>query len=253
MFEQATLTNGPAGVRAWTTFLGLTSQVAIVGLAVMVPMVFPQVLPLAHIVETLAPPLPPAPPPRPLGNEMRTRPSRPGLARFTFHGLIAPTSVPRTPIPIIEDEPAGPQFVGMPVGLGGPGGGIPGGIMEAGNAAVVVPRPPVVRTEPKPAAEAAPVIPRYREGGNFKLGALLHRTEPPYPAMAKAARVSGMVELECVVGVDGHITEVKVKGGNPLLIRAAVDAAWQWVYAPSKLNGTPIEIITKLIFTFKLN
>ena len=26
MFEQATLTNGPAGARAWTTFLGLSSQ-----------------------------------------------------------------------------------------------------------------------------------------------------------------------------------------------------------------------------------
>jgi outer membrane biosynthesis protein TonB len=61
------------------------------------------------------------------------------------------------------------------------------------------------------------------------------------------------VELECVVGVDGHIQEVKVKSGNPLLIHAAVDAAWQWIYAPSKLNGVPIEIVTMLTFTFKLN
>jgi outer membrane biosynthesis protein TonB len=56
-----------------------------------------------------------------------------------------------------------------------------------------------------------------------------------------------------VVGVSGHIQEVKVKSGNPLLVHAAVDAAWQWVYEPSQLNGMPIEIVTYLTFSFKLN
>jgi protein TonB len=90
-------------------------------------------------------------------------------------------------------------------------------------------------------------------GGNVRLGAVLHKAEPQYPALAKSARVTGDVELECVVGVDGRIHEVKVKSGNPLLVHAAVDAAWQWVYAPSKLNDVPIEIITMLTFSFRLN
>ncbi|MEI9972425.1 MAG: energy transducer TonB [Ignavibacteriota bacterium] len=85
------------------------------------------------------------------------------------------------------------------------------------------------------------------------LGAPLHRAEPQYPPIAKAAHISGTVELECVVGVDGRIQQVKVKSGNPLLITAAVNAAWQWVYGPSKLNGVPIEIVTMLTFSFKLN
>ena len=85
------------------------------------------------------------------------------------------------------------------------------------------------------------------------LGPLLHRVEPPYPSLAKAAHVSGVVELVCVVGPDGRMREVTAKAGNPLLIRAAMDAAWQWVYGPSKLNGVPIEIVTNLTFTFKLN
>jgi outer membrane biosynthesis protein TonB len=55
------------------------------------------------------------------------------------------------------------------------------------------------------------------------------------------------------VGTDGHVTEVKVNSGNPLLVRAAVEAAWQLVYAPSRLNGVPIEIVTILTFSFKLN
>jgi protein TonB len=112
--------------------------------------------------------------------------------------------------------------------------------------------PPVVVATPKPAA-AEPTTPaRYRAGGNVRLGTLLHRIEPAYPAIAKTARVQGDVALECVVGTDGRIRDVKVTSGNPLLIKAAVDAAWQWVYGPSKLNDTPIEIITILTFSFKL-
>ena len=101
--------------------------------------------------------------------------------------------------------------------------------------------------------ETAPAIPRLRVGGDVHLGMVLHKAEPSYPPIAKAARISGDVELECVVGVDGRIHEVHVKSGNPLLVQAAADAAWQWVYAPSKLNSVPIEIVTILKFSFKLN
>ena len=83
MFEQATLTNGPAGKRVWTTFLGLTSQVALISFAALAPMVWPQVLPTARFLESLAPPLPPAPPPKQLGSAVRQRPSRPGMAWAT--------------------------------------------------------------------------------------------------------------------------------------------------------------------------
>ena len=116
-----------------------------------------------------------------------------------------------------------------------------------------VPPPHIAAAAPRPAPEPAPVTRRYKEGGNVQLGTVLHRAQPPYPAIAKAAHISGSVELECVVGVDGRIHEVTVKSGNPLLVRAAVDAAWQWVYSPSKLNGDPIEVVTILTFSFKLN
>jgi len=253
MFEQATLTNGPSGARAWTTFLGLTSQVALVSMAMLAPMVWPQVLPTARFLEALAPPLPPAPPPKPLADEVRKMPSRPGVVRVAFTGGFAmPTHVPKGPIPIIQDEPVGPPIVGIPIGMGGPETGVMTGILRTLGGAVPVVAPPRVATPPaRPAPEPLPI--RYREGGNVSLGALQHKAEPAYPAIARSARVSGSVELECVVGVNGHIQEVKVKSGNPLLIQAAVEAAWQWVYAPSKLNGNPIEIITNLTFNFKLN
>jgi TonB family protein len=56
-----------------------------------------------------------------------------------------------------------------------------------------------------------------------------------------------------VVGTDGRILEVKTKSGNPLLVRAAVEAVWQWAYEPSRLNGVPIEIVTNITVSFKLN
>jgi periplasmic protein TonB len=251
MFEQLTLSNGPAGRRAWTTCFGITTQVAVVSLAMMVPMVWPQVLPTARLLETLTPPLPPAPAPRPLL-------AREAIVRTAIRvpwSLTAyqPSTVP-TRIYEIVDEPVGTGVVGSPAGSSiGSDTGVVGSILQDMSRNIMPVAPPRIATPVAPTPAPAPVIHRYKEGGNVMLGAVLHRAEPPYPQIAKAARVSGSVQLECVVGVDGHIQEVKVKSGNPLLIRAAVDAAWQWVYAPSKLNSVPIEIVTILTFTFKLN
>lgn len=251
MFEQATLTNGPAGKRVWTTMLGVTTQVALVSFAVLVPMVWPQVLPTARFLETLAPPLPP-PAPRPLGGEAKQRPSRPVMVRVS-RNIYIPQIIPDR-IPIIVDEPTGPMAVGIPQTFGGPSTGGVGSIADLVPGVSPVVAPPVARPMPKPASiEPAPIIRRYKEGGNVKLGAALNRVQPPYPPLARATHTFGNVELECVVGVNGRIQDVKVRSGNPLLVKAAVEAAWQWVYAPSKLNDMPIEIVTILTFSFKLN
>src|SRR5580698_8766436 len=105
MFEQATLTNGPAGTRAWTTFLGLSSQIALVSLAMVVPMMFPQILPTAHILEILTPPLPPAPPPKALG-DVKQVPAGGRLLKPVPWSLTkySPTSIPSRVYTIV-DEP----------------------------------------------------------------------------------------------------------------------------------------------------
>jgi periplasmic protein TonB len=252
MFEQATLTNGPGGKRIWTTFAGFISQVILLTFAVMAPMMWPQMLPTARIWESLAPPLPPAP--KPLG-EVKHAPASVTPLRHMPWSLTKyqPASVP-TSIPTIVEEPAGIGIPGaIPVSGSGDGTGVVGSILKDLARDTVLVAPPRVVDSPAKPPELPAITPRYKVGGNVRLGALLRKAEPQYPAIAKAARVWGNVELECVVGVDGHIHEVKVTSGNPLLVRAAVDAAWQWVYAPSKLNDMPIEIVTNLTFSFKLN
>ena len=53
---------------------------------------------------------------------------------------------------------------------------------------------------------------------------------PQYPALAKQARISGVVRLAAVIGKEGNVIDLKVISGHPLLIPAALEAVQQWVY-----------------------
>jgi protein TonB len=92
-----------------------------------------------------------------------------------------------------------------------------------------------------------------KTGGLVQLARPIHRVEPRYPALARQARISGEVELAGVIGTDGRIHELKVVRGHPLLVHAALDAVRQWIWAPTTLNGDPVEVIAPIIVTFVLN
>lgn len=53
---------------------------------------------------------------------------------------------------------------------------------------------------------------------------------PSYPQLARTMNLNGTVRLEVAVLANGSIKGVQVKGGNPLLAQAALDAvrAWKW-------------------------
>jgi len=63
--------------------------------------------------------------------------------------------------------------------------------------------------------------------------ALLHRVEPVYPKIASQTGAVGTVRMDVTIGRDGNVNSVKVLGGHPMLLKAAVEAVKQWVYAPS--------------------
>lgn len=81
---------------------------------------------------------------------------------------------------------------------------------------------------------------------------LIHRIEPQYPAIARIARVSGSVELRAIIGRDGSVSSIEVLSGNPLLARAAVEAARQWRYRPTFLDGEAVEVETRITVNFVL-
>jgi TonB family protein len=79
-----------------------------------------------------------------------------------------------------------------------------------------------------------------------------HQVEPPYPPLAKQARIQGDVVLESVIDQQGHVTEMSVVSGNPLLVKAATQAVAEWRYQPTLLNGQPVAVDRMVTVHFTL-
>jgi protein TonB len=254
MFEQSILANGKNGRRVWTTCAGVTGEALLVGLAAIVPMVFPQALPgLKSIAIAYLPTVPPPPPgPQEKPAVTHAEPRRSDVPRpFT-----APPKIPDRVATILDPPEEKDATVGVSGGMNlGSGPGVPGGIdltrLFAVDRPVPVVRPPEPRP-PVPARELEKPIQRIRISA-IQPSQLLVAVKPVYPPIAKAAHISGVVELDAVIGVNGRLSEIQVKSGNPLLVPAALDAVKQWVYKPTYLGGDPVEVATTIVVTFILN
>ncbi len=105
--------------------------------------------------------------------------------------------------------------------------------------------------EPIPAPSQGPPKP-VRVGGSIKEPRKLKDTQPVYPAIAKQARVQGIVILECTIDHRGKVSKVKILRGIPLLDQAAIDAVEQWEYEPTLLNGVPATLVMTVTVNFSL-
>jgi len=83
-------------------------------------------------------------------------------------------------------------------------------------------------------------------------GNLLSKTQPIYPAIAKAARISGTVVLQATISKNGTIENLHVVSGPAMLQQAAMDAVRTWKYKPYLLNGDPVEVETQVNVVFNL-
>lgn len=105
-------------------------------------------------------------------------------------------------------------------------------------------------------APPPPPKPKRREplrvGGNVQESKLIKRVEPVYPELAKRARVQGMVMLQVLVDETGHVADIKVLKGNPLLDPSALEAVRSWIYSPTLLNGEPVPVIATVTVIFNL-
>jgi TonB family protein len=109
----------------------------------------------------------------------------------------------------------------------------------------------------KPAAgSGAPLPPsspqRIRVAGNLMAQKLVTKADPIYPQLAIQSRVQGTVHFTAIVGQDGHITNLQLIGGHPLLVSAAKDAVEQYVYKPTTVKGAPVEVVTQIDVSFTL-
>jgi periplasmic protein TonB len=161
--------------------------------------------------------------------------------------LRTPSKIPNK-VQMIKEEEAPPPMAttggvvgGVPGGIpGGQLGGVIGGIVSATSNLAAVPK-------------FVPVAPqRVRISQGVTKGLLIHRVEPTYPPLARAARVQGDVVLSAVIDTSGQITNLQLVSGHPMLVPAAIAAVRQWHYKPYLLNGTPVEVETTITVIFSL-
>ena len=81
---------------------------------------------------------------------------------------------------------------------------------------------------------------------------LVQSPPPEYPEAARRARIEGPVTLGVRIGRDGSVESVTLLSGEPVLGRAAMRAVEQWRYAPPRIGGRPVSILSSVTLVFEL-
>ena len=122
--------------------------------------------------------------------------------------------------------------------LGGSAGGVIGGLIGGmGNGPVVKAAPPK----------------KLVVSSGVEASKLINQVTPTYPAIARAARISGTVTLAATIGKDGTIKNLRVISGPAMLQQSALDAVRRWRYRPTVLDGVPVDVETTISVVFSLN
>ncbi len=101
------------------------------------------------------------------------------------------------------------------------------------------------------AALASPLAAEIHVGADDALKAVLQKTQPEYPAMAKQMHITGRVDVEVTIDTDGSVAEVRVVSGNALLTPAVTSALKKWKFSPFTADGAPTKAVAPIGFDFK--
>ncbi|HUJ15784.1 MAG TPA: energy transducer TonB [Thermoanaerobaculia bacterium] len=82
---------------------------------------------------------------------------------------------------------------------------------------------------------------------------VLHRVEPLFPPFALRAHMGGTVVLQCIIDKTGHVRDVRVvRSSFGAFEQPAIDAVEQWLFAPGRLNGQPVDVLFQLTVNFQV-
>ena len=254
MFEQSVVEVRALAARPWTMAVSLAGQGILISAVVLLPLMHPQTLErVAAWIPVTGPPREYRPPAPTAAQPVRTVAARRVL---DAHTLFQPPAVPAR-IAMLQEEPAavagadtGPCAGCVVGGVGGPG---PVSPVIAGLATPIALPPPPPAVKPVPPKEPPPRPSPVIRGGDVQAALLIRAPQPVYPPLARAARISGIVHLAALIGADGRMLDLRATSGHPLLAHAALEAVKQWVYRPTLLNGIPVEVVTEITVTFKLD
>jgi protein TonB len=127
----------------------------------------------------------------------------------------------------------------------GPGEGTGPAVIGDGT----TPPPPPAHVTPTPAQHTGPV----RLTSEILIGKAISKPAPPYPAVAKQIGMQGSVAVQVLIDEQGHVLSAKATSGPPLLLAAAVQAAYKATFIPTKLSGQPVKVTGVITYNFVLN
>lgn len=112
------------------------------------------------------------------------------------------------------------------------------------------PRVVVSRSEQFESESATVPMPTKPISGGVLNGKAITLPKPSYPAIAKSASASGLVVVEVTIDEMGDVIEARATRGHELLRAAAVDAARQAKFTPTKLSGQPVKVSGMITYNF---
>jgi protein TonB len=220
--------------RRWTAIASFTLQAALVGAALVLPLLKPESLPEAFARRPIF---------RPLSQGVEhPQVNQNANSNFTGHAAVYPLVVNRGPtVRFTNVVTGGPTAEGPPqiVGVGDPNGVI-NDVLTL-DSARPMPHPPVA-THPHTAPPSV-----------LMEGNLVHKVEPRYPTIAQQVGIQGAVVIRALISRSGTIEHAQVESGQPLLVTAALVAIREWKYRPYYLNGEPVEVETEITVNFILH
>ena len=152
--------------------------------------------------------------------------------------------MPRVPF-ALTDRNVG---VGSSGGVNGPP--TPGYLTGPGNRSNVnivkideADKPPTLKVEQTPKKQIV-------NKGSLITSQAISLPKPPYPAIARAAGVSGTVTVQILLDETGKVISARAISGNHLLQAAAVEAAYRARFSPTILTGQPVKVSGIITYNF---
>jgi protein TonB len=236
--------------KSFGTVTSLVAHVVFILALILVPIYWPEAPPeQADLIRLLIyNPPPPPPPPLPKGTSLvrKAEPAKPVTEEVPKKEpkFTANIEVPKKEEEIHPEDKAkaSEQFgsehgsdlgvaEGMEEGVeGGVVGGVPGGVL--GGCVGCTGDGPVTDYDQAPRP--------------------IKQVKPIYPQDAFVKKVEGTVLVEILIDSTGRVAQARVMQSIPALDAAALQAAYQWVFAPAMRRGRPVAIHANLPITFRI-
>jgi TonB family protein len=80
-----------------------------------------------------------------------------------------------------------------------------------------------------------------------------HYVAPVYSDFARAGHIQSSVVMNANIDSHGKVIGLQAISGNPVLVRAALEAAMQWQYQPMVIDGQAVGVDTTITIVFSLS